>query len=88
MQNNTQKQYNHYVVKEPSELLAWLMENLHDSRTKIKATLSGKGIKVNGKIVTQFDYPLVPGMKIAVSKTKQNNPLHKACVRESLLGCY
>ena len=73
MQNNTQKQYSHYVVKEPSELLAWLMENLHDSRTKIKATLSGKGIKVNGKIVTQFDYPLVPGMKIVVSKTKQNN---------------
>lgn len=73
MQNNTQKQYSHYVVKEPSELLAWLMENLHDSRTKIKATLSGKGIKVNGKIVTQFDYPLVPGMKIAISKTKQNN---------------
>ena len=73
MQNNSQKQYSYYVVKEPSELLAWLMENLHDSRTKIKATLSGKGIKVNGKIVTQFDYPLVPGMKIAVSKTKQNN---------------
>ena len=73
MQNNTQKQYSYYVVKEPSELLAWLMENLHDSRTKIKATLSGKGIKVNGKIVTQFDYPLIPGMKIAVSKTKQNN---------------
>lgn len=73
MQNNTQKQYSYYVVKEPSELLAWLMENLHDSRTKIKATLSGKGIKVNGKIVSQFDYPLVPGMKIAVSKTKQNN---------------
>ena len=73
MQNNTQKQYSYYVVKEPSELLAWLMENLHDSRTKIKATLSGKGIKVNGKIVTQFDYPLVPAMKIAFSKTKQNN---------------
>ena len=73
MQNNTQKQYSYYVVKEPSELLAWLIENLHDSRTKIKATLSGKGIKVNGKIVTQFDYPLIPGMKIAVSKTKQNN---------------
>ena len=73
MQNNTQKQYSYYVVKEPSELLVWLMENLHDSRTKIKATLSGKGIKVNGKIVTQFDYPLIPGMKIAVSKTKQNN---------------
>ena len=73
MQSNTQKQYNHYVVNEPTGLLAWLITNIHESRTKLKATLAGHGIKVNGKIVTQFDYPLVPGMKIAVSKTKQNN---------------
>ena len=73
MQSNTQKQYNHYVVSESAGLLAWLITNIHESRTKLKATLAGHGIKVNGKIVTQFDYPLVPGMKIAVSKTKQNN---------------
>ena len=73
MQSNTQKQYNHYVVNESAGLLAWLITNIHESRTKLKATLAGHGIKVNGKVVTQFDYPLVPGMKIAVSKTKQNN---------------
>ncbi len=73
MQINTQKQYNHYIVNEPSELLNWLITNLPDSRSKIKATLTGRGIKVDGKIVTQFDYPLKKGTKIAVSKTKQNN---------------
>ncbi len=64
--------YNKYVVEEPSKLLDWLLANLKDSRTKIKATLSGRGIKVNGKVVTKFDYELLPGMKIEVSKSKQN----------------
>ena len=64
--------YNKYVVEEPSKLLGWLLANLKDSRTKIKATLSGRGIKVNGKVVTKFDYELLPGMKIEVSKSKQN----------------
>jgi 23S rRNA pseudouridine1911/1915/1917 synthase len=54
-------------------LLDWLMANLHESRTKIKATLQGQGIKVNGKVVTQFDFQLEPGMKITVSKTKRNH---------------
>ena len=49
------------------------MANLHESRTKIKATLQGQGIKVNGKVVTQFDFQLEPGMKITVSKTKRNH---------------
>ena len=61
-----------YVVAEPSKLLDWLLANLKESRTKIKATLSGHGIKVNGKIVTKFDYKLLPGMKVEVSKSKQN----------------
>ena len=73
MQINTQKQYNYYVVNEPAELLNWLITHLPDSRSKIKAILAGQGIKVDGKIVTQFDYPLKKGTKIAVSKTKQNN---------------
>lgn len=73
MQINTQKQYNYYVVNEPAELLNWLITHLPDSRSKIKAILAGQGIKVDGKVVTQFDYPLKKGTKIAVSKTKQNN---------------
>jgi 23S rRNA pseudouridine1911/1915/1917 synthase len=64
--------YEHYVVDEPVPLLEFLLKQVPQSRTKIKATLQGRGIKVNGKVVTQFDYPLEPGMKVAVSKSKRN----------------
>lgn len=65
-------EYNHYVVAESMPLLEWLLKNVQMSRTKVKATLQGRGIKVNGKTVSQFDFQLEPGMKVAVSKTKQN----------------
>lgn len=64
--------YFHLEVKEERGLLEFLLENVKESRSKIKATLQGRGIKVNGKTVTQFDFPLKPGMKVAVSKTKKN----------------
>lgn len=64
--------YESYIVREDAKLLEWLLANLQESRTKVKATLSGHGIKVNGKVVTQFDYELHPGMKVMVSKSKQN----------------
>lgn len=54
-------------------LLEYLLETLPGSKTKIKATFQGRGIKVNGKTVTQFDYPLEPGMKISVSQSKRND---------------
>lgn len=69
-------QYDSYTVEEPAKLLDWLLAHLRQSRTKIKATLQGHGIKVNGKTVTQFDYPLEPGMKIRVSLTKRNDMFH------------
>jgi len=65
-------EYAHYVVNEPKPLLEWLLENVAQSRTKIKATLQGRGVKVDGKTVSQFDFPLQKGMKVAVSKTKRN----------------
>ena len=65
--------YSHYVVREAQPLLEWLLENLKLSRSKVKATLQGRGIKVNGKTVTQFDFPLQAGMRISVSKTKKND---------------
>lgn len=71
-QSKPTRNFNSHVVEEPSKLLDWLLANLQESRTKIKATLSGRGVKVNGKVVTQFDYELIPGMKIEVSKSKQN----------------
>ncbi len=76
---NSQEQYAHYMVNEEKPLLEWLLSNIGgESRSKIKATLQGKGIKVDGKVVTQFDYPLQPGMKVSVSKTKRNNDILKS----------
>ena len=71
--NTQSNDYERYVVQEPFPLLEWLLAHLHESKSKIKATLKGGGIKVNGKIVTQFDYPLTEGMKISVSKSKRND---------------
>ena len=69
---NTQGEYDHLTVTEEQPLLEFLLSHVQQSRSKIKATLQGQGIKVNGKTVTQFDFPLKPGMKVAVSKTKRN----------------
>ena len=75
---NQQGEYDHYVVTEEQPLLAFLLANVHETRTKIKQTLQGQGIRVNGKTVTQFDYQLLPGMKVAVSKTKRNQTQFKS----------
>ncbi len=84
MRNNAyqqQEQYDHYVVDAPSELLEWLLANLKQSRSKVKATLQGRGVRVGGKVVTQFDYRLEPGMKVAVSKVKKAAELKNRYVR-------
>ena len=69
---NREGEYDHYVVDEPKPLLEWLFQNVQQSKSKIKATLQGRGIHVNGKTVSQFDFPLERGMKVSVSKTKRN----------------
>lgn len=74
-------QYSYYKVSEEALLLDWLLANLGESRSKVKATLQGHGIKVNGKCVTRHDFPLVPGMKIAVSKSKRNDTLKSRYVK-------
>ncbi len=66
--------YLYLTVTEEKPLLEFLLANVkNESRTKIKATLRGRGIKVDGKFVTQFDFPLQPGMKVAVSKRKRED---------------
>ena len=71
-EQNREGDYERYTVDEPMPLLEWLLKNLKQSRSKVKATLQGRGVKVNGKTVSQFDFPLERGMKVAVSKTKRN----------------
>lgn len=71
--NHNINEYAHYEVMQDDTLLNFLQNNVKESRSKIKATLQGRGIKVNGKTVTQFDFPVAKGTKIDVSKTKRNN---------------
>ena len=76
---NNQGEYDHFNVTEgPQPLLEFWLEHVKLARTKIKQTLHGQGIRVNGKTVTQFDYMLQPGMKVAVSKTKRNQQPFKS----------
>lgn len=81
MRNNYNKNkddYQYITVNEDKPLLEFLLANVNgESKSKIKATLKGRGIKVNGKTVTQFDFPLQSGMKVAVSKSKRNNETFK-----------
>ena len=67
--------YKQYTVTLDAEapLLEYLINNVNESRNKLKATLQGRGIKVNGKVVTQFDFRLRQGDKVAVSTHKNNN---------------
>lgn len=76
--NYNDNNYLHLTVKEDKPLLEFLLDSMENtSRTKIKSTLQGRGVKVNGKVITQFDYPLSCGMKVAVSRSKQTAEMFK-----------
>ena len=73
---NHPEDYHYLDVREEQPLLEFLLANLKCiSHSKIKATLKGKGVKVNGKVSTQFDLPLKPGYKVSVSKRKRTSDL-------------
>ncbi len=76
-----QAMYQRYIVDREAPLLDWLLDTLHQSRSKVKATLQGHGVKVNGKQVTRHDYPLTPGMKVDVSKTKRTETIRSRYVK-------
>ena len=73
------EEYIYLQVNEEQPLLEFLLKSItHESRSKIKATLKGRGIKVDGKVVTQYDYLLQPGMNVAVSKRKRDDMILKS----------
>lgn len=56
-----------------SELLDFLLENeVRKSRNAIKSLLAHKQIKVNGKLVTQYNHELKSGDKVSVMKFDQS----------------
>ncbi|MCD8165035.1 MAG: pseudouridine synthase [Bacteroides sp.] len=63
--------YNEYVVKEPAELMDFLMNTLAGiSRTTAKSLLSHRQVMVDKLITTLYNYPLKPGMVVRISKEK------------------
>lgn len=60
-----------YTVKEPAELLPFLLENIKDrGRNSIKSLLARGQITVNGKVVTAYNFPLQAGQTVSISKEK------------------
>jgi len=80
--DKTRDDFKQYIVKEAKGLLDFLLENVEgESRTRNKSTLSGRGVKVDGKIITQFDYPLTPGMRVNIGKHKKGVELNSHYVK-------
>ncbi len=65
--------YTNYEVSGDATLLDWLIANIPGSKTRTKATLAGRGVKVNNRTVTQYDHLLHRGDTVSVSQTKENN---------------
>lgn len=78
---NGKNDYAQHRVEQEMPLLEFLFTAVKESKNKIKLTLKGRGVKVNGKVVTQFDYPLVPGMRVAVSRSKRNDTFKSRYVK-------
>ncbi len=63
--------YTTFTVKEPMELMAFLMEAMSGiSRNKVKTLLTNRTVFVNQKITTQYNFLLQPGMKVQISHEK------------------
>ena len=68
-------------VQDNAPLLEWLLENVKQSKSKTKATLQNRGIKVNNRTVTQFDFALHKGDKVSVSTSKKNDQFQSKYVK-------
>ncbi|OPH56604.1 RNA pseudouridine synthase [Paenibacillus ferrarius] len=60
-----------YTVKEPMELLPFLIEKLSSlGRNSVKAILARGQVAVNGKAVTAYNHPLLPDQTVTINKDK------------------
>jgi 23S rRNA pseudouridine1911/1915/1917 synthase len=63
-------------------LLSFIQKALDGvSRNRAKAILTGGGIRVDKKIVKQYDLPLQPGMMVEISKKKPKEELRNKFVK-------
>lgn len=65
------KTTNYVVKEEPTELLAFLLqEKVKNSRNSIKSVLSRGQVIVDGKVITQHNYSLLPGQTVGIVANK------------------
>ncbi len=65
--------YTIYNVNEPAELMDFLMQKMAGiSRSKVKTLLANRVILVDNTITTQYNFQLKPGMKVQMSRAKNN----------------
>jgi 23S rRNA pseudouridine1911/1915/1917 synthase len=59
------------AVTENTELMKFLLDRLpHKNRDNIKSYLRSKQVVVDGKIVTQYNHPLIPGQQVEVTEER------------------
>ena len=65
--------YTVFNVNEHDELMAFLMKKMAGiSRTRVKSLLTHRVVLVDNRIQTQYNFPLLPGMKVQISREKHN----------------
>lgn len=66
--------YTIYQVKEKAELMEYLMKVMNGiSRSKVKSLLTNRVVLVDNVIRTQYNFPLEPGMRVQISREKNNH---------------
>lgn len=74
--------YHEFTVKENCTLTEFLQKQFSGiSRNKLKDILKGHGVSVDKKLVTQWDYPLAPGMSVRISKHRRSTELQSKWVK-------
>lgn len=69
-------------VKEPAQLMEFLMTKMDGiSRNSVKSMLSKRRVFVDNKITTKYDFELKAGMKIQISKDKNNKEFRSSLIK-------
>ena len=77
-------------VTEPAELMDFIMKKMAGiSRNKVKSMLTNRVVLVDNVITTQYNFALKPGMKVQISKAKNNhefkNPMLKLVYEDAYI---
>ncbi|NJK87799.1 MAG: RluA family pseudouridine synthase [Bacteroidales bacterium] len=73
-EKSKERKYNEpeFWVKSPDELMKFLIASLPSkNRNNIKTLLRDRQVLVNGKVVTQFNHPLVEGQVVKIRREKE-----------------